>query len=121
MPRIGPVVCLRVRGPLPPKRPATQTWTVPGVDGVGRAVLGTHGQKTTLTAVRHDTAAGLALWEAALIKLTGMTVDVVTDQGNYARRVFIESVSAIETKAAFRAGCPYTHMGTIKIKAIVDP
>lgn len=80
---VGGQTCSLVLRPLAGSTNRVETWTIPGLNGVGAAVVGAGGAPFTLTCVLFGTAANVLAWLAAVEALVGSLVTVVKDGASY--------------------------------------
>ena len=119
MASIGGVACTYVKGAVPAAgRMKSERWHRAGINGEGVQLLGYGGVETTLTAVLYTNIAGAAVWAASLQALQGTIVTVINDMPYTSTSMFLEEVSNLETRPAYRPGTAVDTRGQVTIKAV---
>lgn len=121
MAAIGGVTCdiIRTDGGRPPAtlREETHSFRMPGISGYGTLLLGAANGEFQITAIRFNTGAAVATWEAALQALQGSVVSIVDNLGKTHTHCLLERVGNAAITAAYNPDGT-THRGEILIEGL---
>ena len=80
MAKVGGITCDIVRPNTPTgNKQRVETWTVPGLDGVGAHLLGDNDGEWEFTLVRFDTKINVFTWAQQIEALQGTIVTIIDD------------------------------------------
>jgi aspartate aminotransferase-like enzyme len=116
---IGGVACTFLRGSLATMPQRVVTWSVPGINGEGIALLGRSGIEVRLTAVLYGTALAVETWAAALRAVQGTICAVSTDLGETSAGVLLLAVSPPQKTPARIPGTTTTLRGQCELRCMI--
>ena len=95
-------------------RELSESWHVPGLDGIGLQLVGRGDAEFSVEAVLYSNDAGVDLWAASLYALQGTIGSIVDDHGDTYTYCFIRSVANVVKTVAMMSG-GITTRGAVQI------
>lgn len=120
MQHIDFVLCNFLHGELPPPVERVRVWEVPGVDGVGSALLGKSGSPSRLVAVFFGTNFTCEAWLRTLESKIGLVVLVENDRASRAE-VLLQRAMKRSVTACYVPNTAITHRAELILDVVAWP
>ena len=103
MAQLGSLAVSLINGEADPLKQTTNTWTVPGIDGVGIHVLGKSESDASYRCVHYVDEANRQAFMTSLAAIQSTIVQIVNSAGSTFDNQFVEQISQTQR----RPGWPY--------------